>query len=89
MSYKVSSKGQIVIDKEIRERLGIEPGWVAVQRQVGDRVEIRFYPGAHERSLRGALADAAQRRPPSDEDWHEVKEEAWTAAARNKMGLRG
>lgn len=86
MSYKVSNKGQIVIDKEIRDRLGIEPGWIAVQRQVGDRVEIRFYPGPHERSLAGALADAVRRRPEEPVDWHEVEEEAWAAAARRKVG---
>jgi hypothetical protein len=37
----------VVIAKEIRERLGVQPGWVALQRLVGDCVEIYFLPLEH------------------------------------------
>ena len=32
MAYMVGIKGQVVIAKEIRDRLGIEPGWLTLQR---------------------------------------------------------
>jgi AbrB family looped-hinge helix DNA binding protein len=51
----VGSKGQIVISKEIRDRLGVGPGWKAMQRLVDDHVEIRFIPPTHRRSLAGIL----------------------------------
>lgn len=55
MTHKVGTKGQVVIEKPIREVLVIEPGFLVVQRVVGDHVEIRFFPPGHERSLRGVL----------------------------------
>ena len=42
----------MVINKEIRKKLGIEPGWLALQRIVDDHVEIYFLPPEHNRSLR-------------------------------------
>ncbi len=81
MSYKVGQKGQVVIDHEIREALGIEPGQVAVQRRVDNRVEIRFYPAEHDRSLMGVLANAVTR-DVDHEDWEKIRREAWEAAAR-------
>jgi len=56
MPYLVGAKGQIVIAKEIRERLEVKPGWVALQRLVEDRVEIYFLPPEHRESLKGSLA---------------------------------
>ena len=56
MSTLVGSKGQITIEKEIRDRLGVEPGWRAFQRQEGDRVVLEFRPPRHQRSLAGILA---------------------------------
>lgn len=63
MEHLVGPKGQVVIAKEIRDQLGIGPGWRAVQRLVGDRVELSFLPPRHTRSLLGALASRIQRRP--------------------------
>lgn len=86
MSYKVGAKGQIVIDQEIREALGIEPGWLASQRLVEDHVEVRFFPPEHDRSLAGVLA-AYVKRPLSQEDWGEAKERAWAdAVAEEEAG---
>jgi len=82
MSTKVGTKGQVVIEKGLRERLGIEPGHFAVQRIIGDHVEIRFHPPEHDRSLRGALSGMTKRsvRP---EEWREIKERAWLEASQS------
>jgi AbrB family looped-hinge helix DNA binding protein len=84
MASKVGSKGQVVIEKKLRERLGVEPGHFAVQRIVGDHVEIRFHPPEHDRSLRAALADAA-RRSVSPDEWRELKERAWFEASASNQ----
>lgn len=52
---KVGTKYQVVIEREARRKLGIQPGWVAVQTVVGDHLELRFLPPEHERSLAGSL----------------------------------
>jgi bifunctional DNA-binding transcriptional regulator/antitoxin component of YhaV-PrlF toxin-antitoxin module len=84
MSNIVGSKGQVVIEKEIREHLGVRKGSVAVQRLMGDHVEIHFLPPPHRRSLKGSLAQYAKdsRVPPTD--WDEVRERAWETAASDK-----
>jgi AbrB family looped-hinge helix DNA binding protein len=82
MSRRVGPKGQVVIEKAIRDRLGIEPGSLAIQRVVDDHVEIHFVPPVklHNRSLLGIL-----RPPPgvtlAPEDWHAARERAWEEAA--------
>ena len=81
MTSKVGTKGQVVIEKGLRERLGVEPGHFAVQRIVGDHVEIRFHPPEHDRSLRGALSGVTKRSVRPDE-WREVKERARSEASQ-------
>ena len=85
MPTRVGTKGQVVIEKEIRDRLGVEPGATALQRLVDDHVEIYFIPPVelHNRSLRGIL------KAPGDpilspEEWHAAKERAWDEAAREE-----
>ncbi len=82
----VGSKGQIVIEKDIRKRLGIKPGAIAIQTIVGERVEVRFVPPAHTESLFGVLAPHV-RGSVKDEDWGETKRRAWETAVneRNKQ----
>ncbi len=85
MRYTVGTKGQVVIDKEIRDALGIAPGWIASQRLAGDRVEIRFFPPEHNRSLLGILSKYV-KRPVPQEDWNEVREKAWEEHVRERFG---
>jgi bifunctional DNA-binding transcriptional regulator/antitoxin component of YhaV-PrlF toxin-antitoxin module len=79
----VGAKGQLVIEKPIREALGVEPGSVAVQTLKNDHVEIRFYPPEHNRSLLGVL-DGEIRKTPGDRDWQEIQEQAWKTAWEEK-----
>jgi AbrB family looped-hinge helix DNA binding protein len=83
MANTVGEKGQLVIEKPIREALGVQPGSIAVQILRDDHVEIRFYPPEHSRSLKGVLADKIKKTPET-RDWREIQEEAWRAAAEEK-----
>jgi AbrB family looped-hinge helix DNA binding protein len=85
MASTVGVKGQIVIEKPIRDALGIQPGFVAVQDLKDDHLEIRFYPPEHRRSLRGALAGRVQRTVPA-RSWHEEREKAWARALGEGSG---
>ena len=85
MATVVGPKGQIVIEKEIRDRLGIEPGALAIQEVVGDHVEVRFAPKPHIRSLKGA-ARPYIRRLVAQEEWDTAREEAWQSAVREESG---
>lgn len=76
MMHTVGPKGQIVIAKEIREQLGIQPGWVAVQRVVDGQVVLDFLPAPHRRSLRGILAGHIQH-PISDQELEDATHQAW------------
>jgi AbrB family looped-hinge helix DNA binding protein len=81
MPTTVGPKGQVVIEKAIRDRLGVKPGAVAIQTLVGDRVEIRFLPPEHGESFFGALA-AYAGSAVADRGWGTVKRRAWAVAAR-------
>ena len=83
MRYVVGPKGQVVIAKDIRERLGIEPGWIALQRVVDDHVEIYFLPPPHRKSLRGSLAPYIKTTVGTGEEWSEAREAAWREAVRD------
>lgn len=77
----VGTKYQVVIDREARRKLGVRPGWVAVQTVVGDRLELRFLPPEHDRSLAGSLGGYAREdTPPADEEraaWESHVDEEW------------
>jgi AbrB family looped-hinge helix DNA binding protein len=83
MNYVVGAKGRIVIPKAIRTQLGIQPGWIALQRLVDDHLEIYFVPPEHRRSLKGSLAPyvKAQITP---EKWWDSREKAWAAEAKGR-----
>ncbi len=86
MANKVGEKGQVVIDKAIRDRLGIGPGWLAIQRIVDDHVEIYFVTPEHNRSLAGRLAPYTKVHIPPGPEWNKAKETAWELAVTEKVG---
>jgi AbrB family looped-hinge helix DNA binding protein len=81
MAVKVGPKGQVVIEKEIRDQLGVRPGSLAVQRLKGDCVEIRFLQPEHAESLRGRLANKTRRRVP-DDGFAAAETSAWEASVQ-------
>jgi len=78
MTSRVGERGQITIEKAIREQLAIYAGDEAVQRVEEGRVVIDFVPGRHRRSLAGILHDRAGHQP-TDESWPVLREAAWSA----------
>lgn len=88
MSYVVGPKGQVVISKEIRDRLGVKPGWLALQRLVGGHVEIYFVPPEHRASLKGSLAKYVQRSVAPGDEWDQARDDAWYSAAIDSSKAR-
>ena len=86
MGYVVGVKGQVVIAREIRQQLGVQPGWLAIQRLVGDHVEVYFVPPEHERSLKGSLRAYLGARVAPGSEWDEARATAWKKAAEDKIG---
>ena len=82
MSSIVGTKGQVTIEKEIRDSLGVQPGWRAIQRLDGDRVIIEFLPPKHRRSLAGILEHATTVRIPAVEAFEEAVAQAWADSVR-------
>lgn len=83
MVHVVGSKGQIVITKEIREKLGVKPGWWALQYLVDDHIEVYFVPPEHNESLAGVLAPYTDVTVESGKAWDEAREQAWREAAED------
>ncbi len=76
MGSRVGERGQITLEKTIREELGIYAGDEAVQRVENGRIVIEVVPGRHSRSLAGAAAPHIQRIPV-DEAWEVLRDAAW------------
>lgn len=76
MSSQVGERGQITIEKAIREQLAIYAGDEAVQRVEDGRIVIEIIPGRHRRSLAGSLR-AKVGRVPADESWDALRGAAW------------
>jgi bifunctional DNA-binding transcriptional regulator/antitoxin component of YhaV-PrlF toxin-antitoxin module len=72
VANRVGTKGQVVIEKAIRDELGVEPGWTAIQQLIDGHVEIYFIPPRHTRSLSGVLAPYTDVRIPDEEAFHEA-----------------
>lgn len=87
MAHVVGPKGQVVITKEIRDQLGIQPGWLALQRLVDDHVEVFFLPPAHRQSLKGSLASHIRASVPHGKAWYRAREMAWHEAAVGSEGV--
>ena len=92
MVTTVGTKGQVVIDKAIRDQLGIAPGWRAYQTLEEGHVKIYFRPPPHNRSLLGVLREHI---PPEAAErflrmtWSEIEEEAWDAIAEDRASKLG
>jgi bifunctional DNA-binding transcriptional regulator/antitoxin component of YhaV-PrlF toxin-antitoxin module len=80
---KVGTKYQVVIGREARRKLGIEPGWIAVETVVGDLLELRFLPPEHDRSLAGGLGRYAGTSAPEPA---EEERAAWEAHVEEEWG---
>ena len=78
MASRVGERGQITIEKSIREELAIYAGDEAVQHVEDGRIVIEVIPGRHRRSLAGTLRDKTKRTPP-DEAWEVLRKAAWDA----------
>ena len=79
VSSRVGERGQITIEKAIREELGVYSGDEAVQRIEGGRIVIEIVPGRHRRSLAGSLRGKVSRRP-DDESWEALRDASWQTA---------
>lgn len=77
MSSRVGDRGQITIEKAIREELAIYAGDEAVQRVEDGRIVIEVIPGRHRRSLAGSLRSKITREP-KDESWSALRDAAWS-----------
>lgn len=88
MAHVVGTKGQVVITKEIRDLLGVEPGWLALQRLVGDHVEVYFVPPEHRKSLKGSLAKHIKVIVAPGQEWDKARDTAWREGAAEKAGPR-
>ncbi len=85
MSSRVGERGQITIEKAIREELAIYAGDETVQRVENGRIVIELVPGRHRRSLAGSLRDKV-RRQPADETWEALRDAAWEAPDPDRAG---
>jgi bifunctional DNA-binding transcriptional regulator/antitoxin component of YhaV-PrlF toxin-antitoxin module len=84
MAHLVGSKGQIVISKDIRDRLGVKPGWIALQSLERNRLVVHFLPAEHSRSLAGILSKYSMQGSANAEDWEQARQDAWEQAAREQ-----
>lgn len=80
MAATVGARGQVTIEKPLRDQLGIGPGWRVIQRRVGDCIEFRFLPPRHRRSLRGVLSDPNGPHFETETELREAIDAAWTEA---------
>jgi len=84
MTSTVGERGQVTIEKAIREELGVYAGDRAVQRIEDGRVVIEFVPAPHRRSLAGVLRDKVGQRP-ADERWAVLRDAAATTPDPDRL----
>lgn len=76
MASRVGQRGQITIEKALREELAVYAGDQAVQWVEDGRLVVAFVPAPHRRSLLGALAGKITKYPANPEDWTSIIEAA-------------
>ena len=76
MGSKVGERGQITLEKAIREELSIYAGDETVQRVEDGRIVIEVVPGRHRRSVAGRLRDKVGRQPGTI--WDRLRAAAWS-----------
>jgi hypothetical protein len=81
----VGPEGEVVIEEEIRDKLGVQPGWQAIQLLVDNHVRIYFIPPEHNRSLRGVVKPHIRRQPLPEECWDEAIGESIADEWRQKL----
>jgi bifunctional DNA-binding transcriptional regulator/antitoxin component of YhaV-PrlF toxin-antitoxin module len=87
----VGERGQITIEKEIREKLGVRPKDIAMQHVEEGRLVVTFVKQyePHMRSVAGILGPPP-RLPDPNKSWDELVEEAaateYRAAERRARG---
>ncbi len=91
MTYKVGPKGQVVLPKQVRDRLGIEPGDEVTVEDINDEVRIRRVEVPV--TLRGLLSDPTDEIPLTrqlelDHRWEiahdEMRQAEWDMMAKTK-----
>lgn len=87
MANVVGARGQVVIAKEIRDGLGVKPGWLALQRLVDDHVEVFFVPPEHRKSLKGSLAKHTKLGISPGDEWEQARNGAWKKAAEERASF--
>lgn len=85
MPSRVGERGQITIEKAIREELAIYAGDEAVQRIEDGRIVIEIVPARHRRSLAGALKDKITK-VPADESWEALRQAGDSAPDPDRAG---
>ncbi|HEV8697453.1 MAG TPA: AbrB/MazE/SpoVT family DNA-binding domain-containing protein [Candidatus Limnocylindrales bacterium] len=85
MSSRVGERGQITLEKAIREELAIYAGDEAIQRVEDGRIVIDIVPGRHRRSMAGTLRDKVGRTP-DDESWQTLRDAAWRTPDPDRAG---
>lgn len=85
MGSRVGERGQITIEKAIREELAIYAGDETVQRVEDGRIVIELVPGRHRRSLAGSLRDKVGRQP-ADETWESLRDASWETPDPDRAG---
>ena len=91
MTYKVEEVGQngeIVVSEELRQKLGISPGWRAYQFLGDGCLKIYFRPPDNGKPLAGSLSKYVKKSIAPGKEWDEAREYAWKIRAEEKMGLR-
>jgi bifunctional DNA-binding transcriptional regulator/antitoxin component of YhaV-PrlF toxin-antitoxin module len=80
LGTSVGERGQITIEKEIRDRLGVRPKDIAIQHVEDGRLIITFMR-QHEPHMRSAagILGPPPRLPDSSRSWDDLVEEAAVA----------